>query len=128
MRLWSTREVELTCEPFLQTNATTFTIGGNTWLVMVVDSSSDAINAVAANPGHPHIGLWLASEDPSPMIMAVIPSWFSDGSPVYFYIPGEASRVTTRMSRVSKQSARGSVLLTVHCWYGTMFVHHTDSA
>jgi hypothetical protein len=80
-----------TAEFALQTNATVFMLGGVTSLVMAVNPNSSAANAVAANPGHPHIGLWLASNDTSTMVITVVPAWFSDGSPAYFYVPGESS-------------------------------------
>ena len=80
----------LSVEQCPQTNATVFVLGGVTSLVMVVNPNSNAANAVASNPGHPHIGLWLASNDTYPMFIAVVPAWFPDGSPIYFYVPGES--------------------------------------
>ena len=106
------RRPVLKSEHLLQTNATAFTLNGVTSLVMVVSPNSSAANAVAANPGHPHIGLWLASNDTAPMIMAVVPSWFSDGSPIYFYVPGEplGAQISEATSHV--MPLHSSVLLT----------------
>ena len=100
--------LSLTCELLSQTNATTFNVSGNTWLVMIANSSSDAMNSVAGNPGHPHIGLWLASDNQNPMIMAVIPSYFSDGSPIYFYVPGESQLVPHTRQAALKVCGTGS--------------------
>ena len=64
-------------------------MSGVTSLVMKVLPNNKAVNAVAANPGHMHIGLWLASGSNEAMIITVRPAWFSDGSPVYLFVPGE---------------------------------------
>ena len=73
----------------MQTQATIFSLGGVSSLVMRIVPSSAAANAVAANPGHPHIALWLASGTAKPMVITIRPAWFSDGSPFYMYVPGE---------------------------------------
>ena len=58
-------------------------------LVMKVYPNNAAANALAANAGHPHLRLWLASGSTSPLIITIRPSWFADGSAFYTYVPGE---------------------------------------
>ena len=74
----------------MQTQATIFNLGGVSSLVMRIVPSSAAANAVASNPGHEHIALWLASGSAKPMVITIRPAWFSDGSPFYMYVPGES--------------------------------------
>jgi len=59
-------------------------------LVMTIHPTNAAANAVAANAGHPHLGLWLASGSTSPLIITIRPSWFADGSAFYTFVPGVA--------------------------------------
>ena len=59
-------------------------------LVMMINPTNAAANGVAYNPGHPHLGLWLASGSPEALVIAICPSWFPDGSAFYAYIPGAA--------------------------------------
>ncbi len=56
---------------------------------MQIYPSNAAAKAVAANTGHPHLGLWLASSSTKPLIITIHPSWFADGSAFYTYVPGE---------------------------------------
>ena len=64
-------------------------MNGVTSLVMRVLPSNAALNAVAANPGHPHIALYLASGSLQPLIITIRPDWFADSSPFYMFVPGE---------------------------------------
>lgn len=69
-----------------------FYLAGVQSLVMKVPPTSPAAQAVADNPGHPFLRLWLASDSAKPMIIVVRPAWFGDGSTYYAYIPGEFAR------------------------------------
>ena len=74
----------------LQTEASIFDLSGVSSLVMEVLPNNTAAIAVAANPGHPHIALWLASGSTDPMVITIRPAWFADGAPFYMYVPGES--------------------------------------
>ena len=76
-----------------------FYLAGVQSLVMKVPPTSAAAASVAANPGHPHLGLWLASGSTGPMIIVIRPSWFSDGSSYYAYIPGEVAAIVIALGR-----------------------------
>ena len=72
-----------------QTQASFFDMAAVQSLVMKIHPSNAAANGVAANAGHPHLGLWLASGSHKPLIITIRPSWFADGSALYTFIPGE---------------------------------------
>ena len=80
---------------WLQTASSLFNFTGVQSLVMKVPASSAAARLVAANPGHPHIGLWLASGSLKPLIITIRPLWFSDSSAFYSFVPGELIHQST---------------------------------
>ena len=65
-----------------------FYLAGVESLVMQISPTNAAAKAVAAYPGHPFLGLWLASGSLKPLIITIHPSWFADGSAFYAYVPG----------------------------------------
>ena len=76
---------------WLQTQAVLFNLNGVPSLALVIYSDNSAANAVANNPGHPHLGLYVASGTTDTLVILVCPAWFADGSAFYIYVPGAAA-------------------------------------
>jgi len=72
----------------LQTNITFVPLGQVDALIMVVPATSSAVSAVYGNPGHPFISLWKAGIQKDPLVIAIVPGWFTTGGIITF-IPGD---------------------------------------
>lgn len=71
-----------------ETYATKIKVNGTASVLMVIPGVSAVVKAVQSNPGHPFLSLWAASGPTEPLVIAVLPGWFSNTGGLIAYVPG----------------------------------------